>query len=780
MQLEARVRTLGEQTRRYALSSVAVARRLPFKKIAGIFARGMGSLTSVTGSLISVTPRLFSRPALAVLGGTFMLGAGYLVFCIATLPPNGGLIVEPTPSALLVESNDGRLFATRGIFKGARLSAGDLPPDLAKAVIAIEDRRFYEHNGIDLRGMFRAAWRNIASDKLQGGSTITQQLARMLYLSPERTIRRKVQEAILALWLERHLTKEEILVRYLNTAYFGAGVYGVDAAARRYFGKSARDLTLSESAMLAGLVRAPSALAPHRNLDAARERAETVLDAMVETGAVTQQQAAAARQQPTKLWIPPEAPPGTNYLVDTLTAETRRLVGAAVGDLRVATTLDLKLQALAETVINKRLAAEGARRKVGQAALIAMKPDGAIVAMVGGRDYTESQFNRATQAKRQPGSLFKLFVYLAAMQGGFTPQQVMVDQPIQVGDWEPENYGRRFQGAVTLRSAFARSINSVAVQLADEVGIKRVIEVAKRLGVQSDLVEVPSLALGSVEVTLMDMTRAFAAIAGNVESVEPYAVRAIHGKNEQSLYTRPAATGRPAADAAARRAMLELLASVVDEGTGRAARVSGTVFGKTGTTQEHRDAWFVGFTGDLVVGVWVGNDDNTPTQGVTGGSLPAGIWRDFVSQARPAGSEAPRTATQRPAPSTTGSASEATVRSAPLSPPPTQVIAEPSISSRRTIVHDTATLEIDGQVIRLAGVTGYDGDHSRRLARFLRRQEIRCERGGDQGYRCRVSNQDLAELILLNGGGRASEDATPELRAAEERARASRAGLWRR
>ena len=655
MQLEAHAKFIQQQIRRFALSSVALARRLPLRRglaaLAGVFALAAGYLAPFVR-------RLPVKPRLAAIAGIVMFGVGYLIFCVATLPHNGGLIVEPTPSALLVESNDGQLFATRGVFKGAKLSAGDLPPDLARAVVAIEDRRFYQHGGIDLRGMFRAAWRNVATDRREGGSTITQQLARMLYLSPERTIRRKVQEAMLALWLESHLSKEEILVRYLNTAYFGAGVYGVDAASRRYFGKSAKQLSLSESAMLAGLVRAPSALAPHRNLEAARERAQTVLDAMVETGALTRQQADAARQHPTKLWIPPDAPPGTNYFVDTLNAETKRLVGPAVGDLRVATTFDLKLQTLAEGVINKRLATEGARRKVGQAALVAMKADGAIVAMVGGRDYTESQFNRVTQAKRQPGSLFKLFVYLAAFQKGFTPQQIMIDQPIQVGDWEPENYGRRFQGAVTLRSAFARSINSVAVQLADEIGIKSVIEVAKRLGVQSDLAAVPSLALGSVEVTLIEMTRAFAALASNVENVEPYAVRAIRGKGEQSLYAKPAATGRPAADAAARRAMLELLASVVDEGTGRAARVAGTVFGKTGTTQEHRDAWFVGFTGDLVVGVWVGNDDNTPTQGVTGGSLPASIWRDFVSQVQPARGDAPRTAALRPAPSTTGTVSD--------------------------------------------------------------------------------------------------------------------------
>ena len=715
-------------------------------------------------------PRL--KPTLAVLAALLALVAGYAIYCLATLSIGGGLVIEATPSALVVEADNGQAFATRGVFKGEKLSAGDVPADLARAVIAIEDRRFYQHGGIDVRGIMRAAARNIAAGGArEGASTITQQLVRMTYLSPERTLKRKVQEAMVALWLEHQLSKEEILVRYLNTAYFGAGVYGVDAAAKRYFGKTAKELSLGEAAMLAGLVRAPSALAPHRNLERARARAELVLAAMVETGAISRDQVDAARRQPAALRVPPETPPGTNYFVDMVNTEVRSLLGPASGDWRIRSTVDLKVQALAESIVATRIAAEGKEKNVTQAALVAMTHDGAILAMVGGLDYNDSQFNRATQAKRQPGSLFKLFVYLAALQKGYTPQSVMIDRPVQIGDWEPENYGRRYRGSVTLRTAFANSINSVAVQLANEVGIGSVIEAAKKLGIQSDLPAVPSLALGSAEVNLLEMTRAFAAIAANVESVEPYSVRSIN-RGDQVLHTRAAVTRPPPVDPAARAAMMDLLTGVVREGTGKAARIPGPAAGKTGTTQDYRDAWFIGFTPELVVGVWVGNDDNAPMNGVTGGSLPATIWREFVTQA----------AARKALPTTTP------VRRAPSAGAPMTAVApgldRPPPSARAirgvAVVLDSATLEVQGQLIRLVGVEGMTGRIARGLTRFLRRREVICEPASAQAYRCRVDDQDLSELILFNGGGRATADAPAELRAAEERAREMRAGFWRR
>src|SRR5499425_1347490 len=422
----------------------------------------------------------------ALLASIIIVPAGYVAYCMATLPVGGGLVIEPTPSALIVEAADGQVFATRGVFKGDKLTAQDIPANLSRAIVAIEDRHFYEHGGFYLPSMLRAAIRNMISGSAhEGGSTITQQLARMTYLSPERTIKRKVQEAVLARWMERRLGKEEILSRYLNTAYFGAGVYGVDAAAKRYFGKTAKELSLSEAAMLAGLVRSPSALAPTRHLESARQRASLVLKAMVETGAISREQAEAARQHPATLRVPPDNPPGTNYFVDMLGSDLKQLVGAPSKDLTLRSTLDLNVQSIAESVIARRLKAEGRAKRVTQAALVAMAPDGAILAMVGGRDYTESQFNRATQAKRQPGSLFKVFVYLAAFQKGLDPQMTAVDRPVQIGDWAPENYGGRFRGQMTLRSAFAHSINSVAVQVADAIGIQAVIRPQARRAIRT-------------------------------------------------------------------------------------------------------------------------------------------------------------------------------------------------------------------------------------------------------------------------------------------------------
>jgi penicillin-binding protein 1A len=717
-------------------------------------------------SAVALQPRRAYVVA-AALASIIILPVGYVAYCMATLPDNGGLVIEPTPSALIVEAGDGQVFASRGVFKGDKLSAQDIPVNLSRAIIAIEDRHFYEHRGFYLPSILRAMVRNIRSGSArEGGSTITQQLARMTYLSPERTIRRKVQEAILALWMERKLGKEEILSRYLNTAYFGAGVYGVDAAAKRYFGKTAKELSLSEAAMLAGLVRAPSALAPTRHLEEARQRAALVLKAMVETGAVSREQAEAARQQPVSLRVPPDNPPGTNYFVDVLGSDVKRLVDSAAStDLTVRSTLDLDLQGIAEGVIARRLKAEGRAKKVSQAALVALGPDGAILAMVGGRDYNESQFNRAVQAKRQPGSLFKVFVYLAAFQKGLDPQMTAVDRPVQIGDWAPENYGGRFRGQMTLRSAFAHSINSVAVQVADAIGIQAVIDTAHKLGVQSELPAVPSLALGAGEVTLLEMTRAFAAIAADAESVEPYAIRAVRN-GDRVLFTRQKSQLQPAGNPAARAAIHDLLASVVREGTGRAARINGPVEGKTGTSQNHKDAWFIGFTNDIVVGVWVGNDDNTPTRGVTGGDLPARIWNEFLTQsaaarakavraqARIAGLSATAAADAKPA------ASAAVIRGVP-------------------VVQNTGMLEIDGRVVRLFGVEGTRGRAARDFKRYLGSREVACEpAAGSSDYRCRVDDQDLSRVVLFNGGGRATANATPELRALEQQARSTRVGIW--
>ncbi|TXM87716.1 PBP1A family penicillin-binding protein, partial [Methylobacterium sp. WL116] len=578
------------------------------------------------------------RPALLVAGAVVALPlvalAGYVLFAFLTLPPLGGVVIDQGQRALTVEADDGRVFATRGAFRGQPITKAELPPHLAQAIVAIEDRRFYSHWGIDLRGLVRAAWRNaVGGGVREGGSSITQQYVRLTSLNQEKTLRRKIQEAFLALRVESEMSKDDILLGYLNTAYFGAGAYGADAAARRYFGKGAKALTLPEAAMLAGLVRAPSQLAPTRNFGGAKERADVVLQTMVETGAITAEAADAARAKTVTLRTPPETPPGSNYFLDLLAADAKKLTDAP-GDLTVRSTLNLDLQSLAEGIVARRLDAEGGKKKIGQGALVAMSKDGAILAMVGGRDYEDSQFNRATQAKRQAGSLFKLFVYLTAYENGLTPETVLVDRPVQIGDWEPQNANNRFRGAVPLRTAFALSINTVAAQLGEELGIPAVIATAKSLGVQSELPNVPSLALGSAEVTLLEMTRAYAGVLANRTPVESFDIHAIRGGAPAPLYLRPDAKPAAGLPGDSRTMMLDSLQAVVDGGTGKGARVSGlAVGGKTGTTQDYRDAWFIGMTPDMVVGVWVGNDDNSAMNRVGGGDVPASIFRDFVQRA---------------------------------------------------------------------------------------------------------------------------------------------------
>ncbi len=724
------------------------------------------------GSHARLGIRSIRRPFFAALIVMGSVPAAYFTYCAATLPFAGSVSVQRSPGILVLEADDNREIARRGVFKGERISAHDMPAELSSAVIAIEDRRFYQHAGVDLRSTIRAAWHDLLGGRVEGGSTITQQLARMLYLSPERTLKRKVQEAILAIWLEHKLSKQEILARYLDTAYFGDGVYGADAAAKHYFGKGAKALSLSEAAMLAGIIRAPSALNPDRHIERARRRAAVVLDAMVETGAISQQQAKTARQKAALLRVPTKTPSGSNYFVDTAAAEVKSLFGSNSGDLTVRTTLNRQLQQIAENVISKRLAVVGRAKNVHQAALVAMAPDGAVLAMVGGRDYNESQFNRATQARRQPGSLFKLFVYLAAMRRGLTPETVVIDRPVQIGDWEPENYGDRYYGPVNVRTAFAHSLNSVAVQIADRVGTEAVIDTARKLGVQSELPAVPSVALGSGQVTLLEMTRAFAAVAANATKVETYTVRGI-AKGNQAVYTRSASHVTQADDPIIHSEMIDILASAVRDGTGKAARLDRPVAGKTGTSQDYRDAWFVGFTPDLVVGVWVGNDDDSPTRGVTGGSLPAEIWHDFVQDADSVRWLKAPLAEDVRAPAIANVVSRA------------EREGQSDLSSTNVVrgiptVFDTGALELQGQVIRLIGVEGVGGRYARTLSRALRHREVTCTPAHANGpYECRIGDQDLSELIILNGVGLASADAGPELRDAEERAREARLGVWR-
>lgn len=701
-----------------------------------------------------------------------LLVAGFIGYCAFTLPLAGGVAAEPTAAAIVLTAADGQVFAARGVSKGDRVTIDQLPPDLVHAVIAIEDRRFYAHHGIDIRGILRAAWHNLRSvGAPQGASTITQQLVRIKYLSPERSLRRKVQEVMIALWLEARLSKDDILGRYLNTAYFGAGAHGVDAAAQRYFGKKARSLDLSEAAMLAGLVRAPSQLAPNRNLEAARRRADAVLDAMLAAGYLDTARAAAVREHPAKLVVPPEAEPGQNYFVDTVESELKGHVGSLPVDLAVDTTLDPRLQEAAERVVNGWLRREGARRHVGQAALVALAPDGAVLSLVGGKDYGQSQFDRAVQAHRQPGSLFKIFVYLAAFNAGYTPDSVIVDRPVSIGDWEPRNFEPGYQGPVTLRTAFAQSINTVSVQLTQAVGVQRVIDIANSLGVHTELPAVPSLALGSAEVTLLDMTAAMDAVAANTKSIEPYTIRRIRAGARAPLYIRPeTSVERPGWN---RNALVQLLEDVVNNGTGQAARLGRRVAGKTGTTQDYRDAWFIGFTTDIVVGVWVGNDDNTPMDRIVGGDLPAKIWHDYVEEAVRIMSRPVAAAAVRQSVASSGTNRPAENESTP-SPEPTGILRG------RPTVADTATLVFRDGIAHLSGVEGEKGAPARELVRYIRGREVACEptEQGTTQYRCKVDNIDLGEAVVLNGAGRAAADASERLLDAEEKAQLDGRGIW--
>jgi penicillin-binding protein 1A len=700
---------------------------------------------------------------------TAILVLGFIGYCAVTLPASGAGNSDAPSSAVAFTGTDGKVFAVRGVVKGDRVGIDRLPADLVHAVVAVEDRRFYWHLGIDLRGILRAAWHDLrGGGGLEGASTITQQLVRLTYLSPERSLRRKVQEMIVALWLETRLSKDQILARYLNTAYFGAGAYGIEAAAQRYFGKKPEALNLAESAVLAGLIRSPSQLAPTHNPEAARRRADAVLSAMVGAGYLDAGRAAAARDHPAELALPPDSEPGQNYFADTAAGELRRLIGTPPLELSADTTLDLHLQQAAERVVQKFLGQEGARRHVGQAALVALAPDGAVLALVGGRDHAQSQFNRAVQAHRQAGSLFKIFVYLAAFGSGYTPDSIVVDQPVTIGDWEPKNFEDGYRGPITLRTAFAQSINTVSVQLTQAVGVERVIDMARSLGIKTELPPVPSLALGSAEVTLLDMTAAMDAIAVDAKSIEPYTIRRIRAvtraSNQASLYMRPdTVIEKPTWN---RNALVQLLERVVASGTGRAARPGRRAAGKTGTTQDYRDAWFVGFTSNIVVGVWVGNDDNSPMDGVVGGDLPARIWRDFVKEAEPILSTPVATARL---------AGEPQTASGPAAAP------APAILRGVPTVADTSTLVFPDGVAQLQGVAGEGGELAHELERYLRGREVVCEAvaPATRQYRCDMDNIDIAEAVVLNGAGRADANAPKRLQTAQQKAQAAGRGIWR-
>jgi penicillin-binding protein 1A len=570
-----------------------------------------------------------------VLGLWAVIGiGGFIAYHASQLPPINQLTVPKRPPNIAILASDGSLLANRGETGGRTITIKEVPPYLPRAFVAIEDRRFYSHWGIDPVGIGRAMVRNLSGrGVMQGGSTLTQQLAKNLFLTPDRTASRKIQEAILALWLEQTYTKDQILELYLNRVYFGSGAYGVEAAAQKYFGKSARSVTIAEAAMLGGLVQAPSRLSPHRNPDAAEKRAQLVLAAMAEQGFVSESSAKTA------LAVPAEAleragAGSINFAADYVMDLLDDFIGPVEGDITVLTTIDLKLQTAAETALVEALNAQGAKQGVKQGAVVSMSPDGGLKAIVGGKDYGASQFNRAATAKRQPGSAFKPFVYLTAIDKGLAPDTIRDDSPVTIKGWSPENASREYRGPVTLQTALANSFNTVAVKLAQEVTPKAVIRTAQKLGITSALQPNASLALGTSEVTPLELTSAYAAFANGGTGVIPYVIREVKTTGGKMVYRREGGGLGQVITPQALSMMNAMMRETLLTGTGKRADVPGwEVAGKTGTTQDFHDAWFAGYSSRFVTVVWLGNDDNSPMKRVSGSGLPAEIWGKFMKAA---------------------------------------------------------------------------------------------------------------------------------------------------
>ena len=576
-------------------------------------------MTELTGApeVVRERPPIWRRRPWQFAAGALLAMAAVIVFMVWSLPLGRALEPLPDPTLVLVTA-DGKPFARRGSYKEQPVDATKLPKYVPGAFIAIEDRRFYSHFGIDLKALTRALQRNVSAGEVQqGGSTITQQLAKNAFLSNKRSLRRKAQEAMIALYLEARLSKDEILSRYLSTVYFGDGVFGLRAAARHYFDKTPETLSIGEAAMLAGMVKAPSRLAPTEDLEAARARARIVVAAMAEQGVITPQQARGVR--PASVRSGREKLPVGSYFADWVSSQAREAFEAAYGEVMVPTTLDSVLQDRAEEIVSTALKRHGGYLHATQAALVAMRPDGRVIVMVGGDDYKTSQFNRAADAQRQPGSAFKLFVYQAALRQGMTPDSLILDAPVTIADWSPKNHeGHYANREIRLRNAFAGSSNVAAARLAQQVGRGAIIKAAEDMGLHSQFPPDLTLALGTAPTTLLDLTAAYAGVAGGRYPVTPYGV--IQAR-------KPAAHELPAKE---RDGLRDMLRAAVTFGTANGGNVSPYAYGKTGTTQDYRDALYLGYVGDLVIGVWVGNDDNSPMNGVAGAGLPAEIWRDFA------------------------------------------------------------------------------------------------------------------------------------------------------
>ena len=581
--------------------------------------RSKGSKTRGTGSRHGFIFRLVKWCFVLAIWGAIAI-AGYVGYVALRMPQASTWDIPQRPPNVRIIDRNGFLIANRGTTGGEALSLKEMSPWIPKAVVAIEDRRFYDHYGVDPIGIARAMVTNIIhSRSKQGGSTLTQQLAKNLFLSPDRTLERKVQEALLALWLEHKYTKDQILEMYLNRVYLGSGAYGVEAASRRYFGKSAKDVDLMEAATLAGLLKAPSRLSPARDPKAANDRAKLVLAAMKEEGMVNNAEVAMAEAEPMakaeSYWTGSE-----NYVADQVVQQLPFLIGETDKDIVVETTLDMTLERAAEEAIRTQISENGEKRDVSQGALVSIDKSGAIRAMVGGVDYAQSQFNRATDAKRQPGSTFKPFVYLAALEAGRTPNTI-------------RNDGGKYMGEVTLTTALSHSLNSVAAQLIMEVGTDKVIEVAHRLGIHSALSDNASIALGTSEVSLLELTGAFVPFANGGYKPQLRLISKVEDTNGKTIYDFGEITANRVVEPDIVGMMNAMLEQTVENGTARKAAIDRPSAGKTGTSQDFRDAWFIGYTTDYVTGIWFGNDDGHPMKTISGGSLPVRAWKSYMTVA---------------------------------------------------------------------------------------------------------------------------------------------------
>ncbi|MDR3510488.1 MAG: penicillin-binding protein 1A [Caulobacteraceae bacterium] len=608
-------------------------------------ANGRGRSSGQAGGGPAGEPRRKRSLLQALVYWTLVLGVWGLIALVAVFAvfatdlPDTSKIFDVTrqPSISYLDRSGGQI-AVRGSQYSPPVNLDQLPPYVPAAFVAIEDQRFYHHFGFDPIGMTRSLIADLrAGHVVQGASTITQQLARNLFLTPDQTPKRKIQELILAVWLETKFTKKQILSLYLNRVYFGEGAYGIEAASQRYFNKPASNLTIGEAALLAGLMKGPSRYSPVSATDRAERRATIVLDKMVETGAITAAQRDQAFAQPVRVSAT-LANQNAQYFVDWVDQQVRALVGQPQEDLVVETTLDLPIQQNAERAVRDVLMRDGPGKGVQQAALVALDGEGRVRAYVGGQDYVASQYDRASLAQRQAGSSFKPFVYLTAMEHGHTPSDPVVDEPVTIGAWQPRNYTGKYLGPITLQTALAQSINTVAARLGNEVGTTNVAATAHRLGITSQIQTGPSMALGAVEVTPVEMAQAYAAFSNGGYQTKAYGIERIRTASGRVLYDHnlAAPTRNPVIGQPALSYMIQMMREVVADGTGARAKIGGyDLAGKTGTTSDYRDAWFIGYTGGFTAAVWTGRDDNTPMRRVTGGATPAEIWRGFMAASLP-------------------------------------------------------------------------------------------------------------------------------------------------